>query len=211
MEIEKDIGIYFNQIKYNKRLDQALANINNYSKDLYDHSLKVAIVSASLGNSLGVDTNQIFLAGLFHDYGKILISKEILEKPGNLNEKEKGLVMQHPFLGYVELKRLSTLSEIILQGILDHHEKINGEGYSFGKRGSDISVFGKIVAIADVYCAMRNPRVYRPWGFSIDEIKEEIRGKSGESFDPVAVRKFLQLDLQNIEDDYSAKSVTIIA
>lgn len=200
MVIEKDISNFLNTVKNDRYISKVLICIKDYSNDLYEHSIRVGIVSAILGSYMGVDAYEIFLCGLFHDYGKVLIDKRILEKPGKLTDKERGIMMQHPFLGYIELKQLNIFSEQVLLGILDHHERVDGKGYSFGKKGTEISEFGKIVSVADVYCAMRYARPYRPWGISVDVIKEEFSHNSGGSFDSLVVKKFAMINLEIVEE-----------
>lgn len=200
MLTEKDVSIFLNNVKHDKCISKELIRIKDYSKDLYEHSIKVGIVSAILGSYMDVDAYEVFLCGLFHDYGKVLIDKRILEKPGKLTGKERGIMMQHPFLGYVELMQLNIFSEQVLLGVLDHHERVDGNGYSLGKKGNEISEFGKIVSVADVYCAMRYARPYRPWGIPTDEIKEELSHNSEKCFDPLIVKRFAMINLKMADE-----------
>lgn len=168
---------------------KVLNKIKVYSKELYIHSLQVGVVSTILGCFYKLNVYDIFLSGLFHDYGKIQIPKDILEKPGQLSLEEKKIMNIHPVLGYTELKKTTSLSKEILYGVLDHHERVDGTGYAFGKKEKEISQFGKIISVADVYCAMMDKRVYRSWCFSQSEVLREIYRSVEHAFDKDIVRK----------------------
>ncbi len=152
------------------------------------------MLSAILGHYIGVkNISDLFISGLFHDYGKIRIPDSILSKPGRLNEREKSVINLHPLYGYAELRQTKRLSNEILIGILDHHEKVNGTGYCYGKSGHRISLFGKVIAVIDNYDAMRSQRVYRANSFTHEEILIEIENNTGSSFDEKIVKAFTEI------------------
>lgn len=202
----------WNQVCSQHDLVKALNRLQIYSKDIFTHSIEVGALSMALGASIGVKSKMdIFVSGLFHDYGKIQIPKSIIEKPGKLTEEEIRVMNIHPFLGYSELKQTTRLSAEILHGVLDHHERVDGSGYSYGKKGPDISQFGKIIAIADVYSAMSTKRVYRSHAYSHLDIIQEFKRYAGTSYDEQMVVAFSKISdtIQEISDKEFIKNFRI--
>lgn len=182
----------FENIKSDPMVIYLLEKLMKYSKETYYHSLHVATISLLIGKNIGIlDCHELYLAALFHDYGKLFISKNILDKPDKLTNVERKIIESHPALGYEYLRRNMNLSEIVLNAILDHHEKFDGSGYGFNKKDKDISIFAKIIAIADVYDAMVTDRIYRK---KIDKkiVKEYIRNNSGKQFNKELVKCFIE-------------------
>jgi len=101
------------------------------------------------------------MAALLHDIGKISITLDILNKPGKLTEEEMAVMKTHPTNGYQFLLQYSQLADDVKQGVLHHHERNDGSGYPEGLVENQISYYGKIIAIADIYDAMTTDRVYR--------------------------------------------------
>ncbi len=130
-------------------------------------------------------------AAAMHDIGKVGIPDHILRKPGRLDEDEMQIMRQHPSLGYELLKGSS--SRLLQAGAtiaLGHHEKYDGSGYPQGLRGQDIPLFGRIVALADVFDALTSERPYKkPW--SLDEAAAYLHDQRGLHFDPQCVDVFL--------------------
>jgi len=175
----------------NKEFKNCLSQLKLYNKELYYHSYNVSLLSFIIGNSLNLDNLfDLYIAAFLHDFGKIFIPKKILEKPGKLSEKEWSFMKLHPELGYIYLKQKTKFSNEVLSGILDHHEKVDGSGYGFNKKGSEISLIGRIIALADVYDAMVVNRVYRK---KIDRkaAKSYIKENAGKHFDVELTSLFL--------------------
>lgn len=152
-----------------------LYNVKTHNEYTFKHSLNVAILSGVLGKWLGFTEQKlkdIILAGLLHDIGKAMIPETILDKPGKLSTEEMDIIRTHPAHGYHLLADCFEISEEVKLGVLQHHEREDGCGYPLGISGSDIHIYAKIVAIADMYDAMNTERVYRPKmpPFSIVEI-----------------------------------------
>jgi HD-GYP domain-containing protein (c-di-GMP phosphodiesterase class II) len=107
------------------------------------------------------------MAAPMHDIGKVIIPDEILLKPGKLTDDEFMLMKQHAVYGYDIFKHSS--NEILLAVATiahEHHEKWNGLGYPRGLKGDEISILGRIVAVADVFDALSHDRVYKKHGVS---------------------------------------------
>lgn len=148
----------------NPDISKYLDEIRSYNKELYSHSINVAVLSVVIGINVldrEKDIKDLFTSALLHDYGKLYVSKRILNKKDTLTRNERCEMEKHPLYGYRRLNQDNKLSNDILMGILDHHERIDGSGYGNGKCEDEISKFAKIIMIADVYDAMISDRVYR--------------------------------------------------
>lgn len=135
------------------------------AKDLYlrGHSQRVADLAGEIAEELGLDprtTERIRLAGRLHDVGKIGIREEILNKPGALTPGEFDHVKEHVRIGIEILRPLRSLGEA-LDFIHDHHEHWDGGGYPRGRRGTAITLGGRILAGADAFDALTSKRAYR--------------------------------------------------
>lgn len=163
---------------------------DNYT---YSHSLNVAMLSILLG--IGMKFNRSDLIGLgtgalLHDIGKINISKRILNKNGPLTDEEYTLVKKHPKDGYDYITKRFRISTKHALTILDHHERFDGRGYPYGRAGTEISTYGRICAVADVYDALNSQRPYRK-ALPVHECVEYIMAGADTQFDPGIVDVFI--------------------
>lgn len=129
----------------------------------YVHNMNVALVCKMFAGWLKFseeETNNVILAGLLHDIGKMLIPKSILTKPTKLTAEEFQTIKSHAQLGYSILKN-QNLDPHIRLAALQHHERCDGTGYPLGLTSEQLDPYAKIVAIADVYDALTASRVYR--------------------------------------------------
>jgi HD-GYP domain-containing protein (c-di-GMP phosphodiesterase class II) len=164
------------------------------SKETGFHVKRVAEFSHLFGVKYGMNADEaelLKLAAPMHDIGKIAIRDSILLKPGKLTPEEWETMKSHTSLGYKMLKhsdrRLLKSAAIIAN---EHHEKWNGEGYPNGKKGEDIHIYGRITAMADVFDALGNARVYKP-AWELDRIVKLFKAEKGYQFDPNLVKVFL--------------------
>lgn len=156
------------------------------------HCVRVAQIAALLAESLGIygpELDEIKIGGLLHDLGKIFISDDILLKPGKLTEREFAAIKSHCIKGYEAIKEF--VNERIALMVLQHHEKIDGSGYPMGLQKDQIMLEARIMAVADVYDALRNDRPYRR-GFSSQKALDIILDGSGSLFDEEVVGKLLE-------------------
>lgn len=128
-------------------------------------------------------------AALIHDIGKMAVPAEILSKPGRLTTAEFELIKAHPQTGY-DIIRRANLPEYAAEVVLQHHERLDGSGYSQGLRGNDMLPEAQILAVADVVEAMSSHRPYRP-ALGIDRAFDEISRQSGILYDPEIVNACL--------------------
>lgn len=197
--IEKDMSAVVEDIVQEilKNSDLVLNMVDLKTCDDYTffHSTNVAILSVVIGVELGFarkDLYELCLAGLLHDIGKTCIPDPILNKPGPLTHQEYELVKMHPSEGYDIIKKKMPLIPVRSYiGILQHHERMDGSGYPNGLVGDKISLFGKILAIADVYDALTSDRPYRK-GWVPSEGLEYLFGNCGTHFDLELVRIFFR-------------------
>ncbi|MHB8129592.1 MAG: PAS domain S-box protein [Mobilitalea sp.] len=157
------------------------------------HSKRVSELCEAIAIKMNLDAddiNQILIAGLLHDIGKIGVDEDILNKPGSLNEYERSEIEKHPETGWRILSSTNEFSELA-QFILEHHEKWNGQGYPNGLKGDEISFVARIIAIADSFDAMTRDRSYRK-GFSEEEAVNEIKRCAGTQFDPQIAKIFIE-------------------
>ena len=140
-----------------------LHNMRQNNDSIYAHCLNVALISRQMGVWLDFsesDLASLTIAGLLHDIGKLHVPAEILNKKGRLTEEEFSEIKRHPLYSYEILKN-QILDTRIKTAALQHHERCDGSGYPYAKKGDEIEDFSVIVAIADVYDAMTAARVYR--------------------------------------------------
>ena len=152
--------------------------LSNYVDWLYTHSIDVALISLIIAIRSDYDKakqKEICLGALLHDIGKLLVPKNIIQKPGKLNEQEMVLMKQHCELGYGMIKELN-LPKGCTDSILQHHERLDGSGYPYGLCENQISEYAKIVMIADVLDAITSYRPYksvRKLNAGINELKQQ--------------------------------------
>lgn len=154
------------QAEHSKNINllDMIYGMRGHSDAVYMHSLNVGMIAGNLGKWLGFsedDVQTLITCGLFHDIGKLLVPKHILEKQGPLNNMEYSIMKTHAVKGYELLSKFDNIDERIRQVALCHHERCDGTGYPHNLKNSEIDRFSKIIAIADVYDAMTSVRKYR--------------------------------------------------
>ena len=160
------------------------------SKETSNHTKRVAEYSRLLATKLGLaqrDIELISAAAPLHDIGKLGIPDEILFKPGKLTTKEFEAMQNHPAIGYSMLSHSER--DMLKAGAViahQHHEKWDGSGYPWGLKGEDIHIYGRIVALSDVFDALLSERPYKA-AWSLEETMAWIKEQSGRHFDPKLV------------------------
>jgi len=171
-----------------------LIDLKVFDDYTFYHSLNVAVLSLVLGVALKYNKEELYklgLAALLHDIGKVFIPKDILNKKGKLTDEEFEIIKTHSDKGFEYLKNTYNVPITTYMGVRLHHEKYNGGGYPLGKKGEEIYVYARIIAIADVYDALTSDRVYRK-AMTPSEAMEYIMGNSGIMFDPNLVELFIR-------------------
>ena len=158
----------------------------------FKHSVDVATMSMIVAKKLGMSHDEIYdigIAGLLHDIGKSKIPNEILNKPGRLTDEEFEIMKQHSVFGYRILQEKEDIKESIKLAVLQHHEKINANGYPMGVGAAQITPFAKILSVVDIYDALVTERPYKA-GFSPRDAVEMLMAMTAE-LDIVSLRGFL--------------------
>lgn len=171
-----------------------LIDLKSYDDYTYHHSLSVAIISISTGIALGLGKNmlnELALSALLHDIGKMVIPLQIINKPGALTDEEFTVIKQHPRSAVQHLSRKTIIATNVLIGIECHHEKFDGTGYPNRKKGKNISLYGRILSVADVYDALTSNRPYRKQWLPNDAI-EYMMGCTDIHFDQEVLVAFLK-------------------
>ena len=130
----------------------------------FKHSVDVAAISMMIGREYGLskdEIHQLGITGLLHDVGKAKIPNEILNKPGKLTKEEFEIIKNHSLYGFEILREKDSFSPIILDGVLHHHEKMNGAGYPDCQKEGEISLFSRILSVADIFDALVTRRPYK--------------------------------------------------
>lgn len=165
------------------------------TKDLYTrgHSERVSRGSELIARRRGMGENRVELvgfAGLLHDMGKIGVPTRLLQKDGPLTREEMAVLQLHPVRGVEMVREIEFLREAY-DGIMHHHERVDGGGYPMGLAGTDIPEFARVIAVADAFDAMTSTRSYRP-ARSAEEALAELRRCRGTHFDPAMVDAFIE-------------------
>ncbi len=175
---------------------RALASaIEANDKYTWGHCERVSNISIAIAKSMGVNTediNTLEFAALLHDIGKLGISPEILNKKGKLTQEEFEIVKRHPGIGYEILSEVEFLYDS-RKVLLQHHERIDGNGYPQGLYGDNIAFLAKIMAVADAYDAMTSSRPYREIPLTKEQAIEELIKGKGTQFDEEIVDSFIEL------------------
>ncbi len=159
--------IYRQTIRNHYQLDGLKSILNLLSKrDFYtaDHSEEVAELAIMIAKKLDFPRNYVatlYAAGILHDIGKVGINDSIINKNGKLTEEEWKTIKEHPQLGYEIVSGFTGLEEIAII-VRQHHEKLDGSGYPDGLKEGQISSLAQILAVADIYSAIKSDRPYRP-------------------------------------------------
>jgi putative nucleotidyltransferase with HDIG domain len=169
-------------------LTRAIDAKDNYTNG---HSERVMKYTVAIGREMGLEgetLESLRLASLLHDIGKIGIKESILIKPAKLLGYERRQIKMHPSIGARIIESMDD-SDAIRRGILEHHERYDGKGYPNRLKGKQISIEGRIIAVADVFDALTTDRPYQK-GYSREEVFRKIEGESASQFDPQVVAAF---------------------
>jgi HD-GYP domain-containing protein (c-di-GMP phosphodiesterase class II) len=158
------------------------------------HSERVGLLGRRLARELSLsrdDCEQIYVAGLLHDIGKIGISDQILRKEGRLSVEEFDEIKKHPVIGFEILRGLGKLS-YVLPGVLHHHERVDGTGYPHGLAGEEIPFQARILAVADSWDAMTSARPYRQ-AMAFEQAEQILEQGAGSQWDPAILAAFRRM------------------
>ena len=138
----------------NEHILLSLVDIKSFDNYMYQHSINVAVISVSLGIALRLKKEELIAlaeGALLHDIGKIYIPKDIYQKHDKLTAEERKLYNSHPIKGYEYVKKEFRVDDNVLKIIMQHHERVDGNGFPNKLKGHEISKFAKIISIANCY------------------------------------------------------------
>jgi len=176
-----------------------LANIKNYDEYTFNHSVNVAIYAIALGQRIGLPKkilSHLGMAGLLHDLGKTNIPSEVLNKTEKLSPQEWAMIRSHPIIGaeiVMRVKEWGELTTRMVGAAFEHHLKYDLTGYPKLARKRNITLFGRIIALADFYDALIRPRVYRRFPYVSEKILGLMLEQAGRHFDPALVKIFINM------------------
>lgn len=170
------------------------------------HVDRVRYYAMIIGNAYNLDPSELRSlkrAALLHDIGKIGVPEVIINKPGPLDDNERSIMERHPLIGKEIIGLVTDASlQAALDGILYHHERIDGRGYPHGLNGDSIPLIARIIAIADTYDALTSDRPYRK-GMDKPKAMSILNECRGTQLDKTLVHLFLK-ELEKEENDKSS-------
>lgn len=178
--------------QYIQTVDALMRAMEARDKYTEGHSQRVGILVEMIAKELKYNQwkiEQLHVASLLHDVGKIGIDDNILNKPGKLTNEEFSIIKNHPKIGFDILKDIKNL-ENVLSIVLHHHERYDGKGYPDGINADELGMDVFIVQLADSIDAMTTDRPYRK-AFDESQVIDEIKRNSGTQFHPVVVNAYL--------------------
>lgn len=152
------------ELESKEELLNLMVNAFTHDEYIFTHSLNVTLYSIALGIELKLPKKELEILGMgaiFHDIGKLHVPKEVLLKPGKLTDEEYDIIKKHALDGFNILRKVNTIPLAVAHCAFQHHERLNGSGYPRGIKEKDISIYSKIIAVADVFDAITSNRVYR--------------------------------------------------
>jgi len=171
-----------------------VARLREEDHDTYLHGVKVALYLVALGRHLGFprrELAQLGMIGMLADVGKTRLPRALLDKPGMLTPSEHNVIKEHVRLGLEVLTQDRPLAEPVLQGIAQHHERLDGSGYPKGLKGDEIGIYGRMTAIADSFAALITARPYANASAAQDALMN-LYEWAGTSFHESLVEQFVQ-------------------
>ena len=197
LEVEKAdhvVSMMVDSIFRNKDALASLGRIKKTDEYTFFHSVSVSVLLISFAKHLGFDMKlikTIGIGGLLHDVGKMKIPPEILNKPGKLSDDEYNKIKEHAVHSRLILEQYPDISELSVFIAAQHHERFDGTGYPDGLKGYEISEFGRMAAIVDVYDAITSNRCYHR-GMLPSEALRKMFEWSEFHFDRTLVQQFIR-------------------
>jgi PAS domain S-box-containing protein/putative nucleotidyltransferase with HDIG domain len=192
----KEIDFSYKELQqlYNSLIHAFVNAIDAKSPWTKGHSERVTQYSVAIAKEIGIrgkDIENLRIAALLHDIGKIGTYDVVLDKPGKLTDEEFALIRMHPVKGAEIVRPVKQLKDL-LPIIRHHHESLDGNGYPDGLQGNEIPLLSKIICVADSYDSMTSDRPYRPAPPN-EYALSELERCSGTQFDPQVVKAFLKV------------------
>ncbi|MDT3681923.1 MAG: HD domain-containing protein [Truepera sp.] len=185
---------------YARTLEALTKLLESHDEETSGHCERVAYNALRLGERLGLrprDLETLYWAGYLHDVGKLATPAKILLKAGPLTHEEYEVMKQHAAVGADTLMNINPEFHVISEAIRSHHERWDGRGYPRSLAGTQIPIFGRILAVVDAFEAMTSDRPYRA-AMPTREASLILQEGAGSQFDPAIVEVHLQLLAEGI-------------
>lgn len=182
-----------NQILSRGTLSLDLTDLRSFDGYTYAHSVNVAVIACLIGFGMRMNEEaleQLVMSGLLHDLGKLVIPRSILNKDRRLTPEEYELMKTHSTASYELIRERFDISAQVKVAVLYHHENLDGSGYPDGIEDDDMTIFTKILHVADVYDALVSKRPYKE-PYSPYEACEYLMGGGGIMFDTKVVEALM--------------------
>lgn len=193
--LEEIVISYIITIRREVNLLRLISPLKSFSEYTYTHATNVAVLSMFQAEALGVPDDMLRdtgISALLHDVGKLFIAKEVLEKRGDLNEKEWGAMRMHPVYGANYLAKIGGLTRLAAIVAMEHHRRFDGKGYpEFAGTDKKQHMCSQIVAISDFYDALRSHRPYRR-SLEIKEVLSIMKKDAESAFNPDLLDHFVR-------------------
>ncbi|MET0008813.1 MAG: HD-GYP domain-containing protein [Candidatus Thiodiazotropha sp. 6PLUC9] len=189
--VEQMLGTIFR----NQDAFLGLTRIRDMDQYTFEHSISVSALMIAFAKKLGLDESVIWevgVGGILHDIGKLQVPEKILNKPGRLTEDEFSIMRGHVGFGTRLVDETDAIPKNALRVLLQHHERLNGTGYPGRLSGEEISLYGKMAAIVDVYDAITSDRVYHKGKMPSVVLRQLIEWSGEGVFDQELVQRFIQ-------------------
>jgi len=159
----------------------------------YTHSLNVCTLSLGIGSAINLpkspDLEMLGMGAMLHDIGKSQVDPKLINKPGRLTDEEFKTMKDHVTAGFKLLREHHSLPDQVLEPVSQHHEKLTGSGYPRGIKGDELTLFGRISSIVDIYDALTTKRSYKK-AFSPFEALS-ILSKNEDDYDRGLLKEFV--------------------
>ncbi len=203
------LHVYSQQIDaYRETITTLGSYMQHYHPYTRSHLERVAAMSDRIARHMGLSLPSLMFihdAGLLHDIGKVGVDETILDKSGQLTEKDWAIIKQHPARGAEILAQMKHLERIV-SWVRSHHERPDGRGYPDGLKADEIPVEAGVIAVADAFDAMtggpdeKDRRVYRA-PLTLDQAIDQVRYGAGIQFDPRVVKAFMRVMTREETED----------
>ncbi|NLY17912.1 MAG: HD-GYP domain-containing protein, partial [Clostridiaceae bacterium] len=200
--VEKTIHLIESQNNFIKTIDALVAAIEARDQYTKGHSQRVSALAVKIANKMGMNKQQVEelrIAGILHDIGKVGISDRILLKKGPLTKEEYDEIKKHPAISNRILHSIG-LPDRILKAVAFHHERYDGGGYPFGLTNESLGYEPQIIAVADAFDAMTTLRPYKKpmsWQMAVLELER----CKGSQFNPEIVDIMVRIIIEGNADD----------